>query len=214
MMIRAMRKDDCTNVVDIHLSVFQGFFLSFLGPAFLSLLYRAILSDSSGIAFVADCTGSVAGFVAGSTQPSGMYKRLLRKHLFGFAWASLAGFLRKPAILPRLLRAFSLPDEALPAPKSALLMSLAVDPKQHSRGIGKALVGAFLEESGNRGSDSVYLITDAIKNDDINHFYQSQGFSLHHTYTTPEERQMNQYLIQLKQYTKPEFATTNSFPVQ
>src|SRR5204862_7639511 len=50
--LRPMRKDDVRDVVRIHLDAFPGFFLSFLGPAFLRLLYRGILDDPTGIALV------------------------------------------------------------------------------------------------------------------------------------------------------------------
>jgi len=197
MITRTMKKEDCSSIISIHLRSFQEFFLTFLGPAFLSIYYSAIIADSSGIAIVAEEENNVVGFVAGSTQPSGHYKRLLKNHFIGFFRASLGGFLRKPAILPRLLRAFSMPNQQLPAENCATLMSVAVDPDCQGQGIGKLLVKAFLDEARSRGSQYVNLTTDAVENDSANHFYRYLGFALHRKFTTPEGRNMNEYLIKL-----------------
>ena len=197
MITRNMEIKDCASVVRIHLRSFQGFFLSFLGPAFLSLLYLETITDPNGIALVSEQDKKIAGFVTGTTQPSGFYKRLMKRHLFGFFWASLKGFLRKPAILPLLLRAFGMPAQPLPADNCATLMSIAVDPSMQGQGLGKSLVNAFVEEARSRGSEYINLTTDAAGNDATNLFYQSLGFELFRQYSTPEKRLMTEYLIKL-----------------
>ena len=197
MVIRTMQMGDCNPVVDIHLRSFKGFFLTFLGPSFLNLLYQATLTDASGIVLVADNERRIMGFVSGTTQPAGFYTRLLKHHLFGFLGCSLQGFLKKPGILPRLLRAFSMPGQPLPAENCTTLMSIAVDPECQGQGIGKLLVNNFLEEAKVRGAQHVNLFTDALDNDAVNQFYQSLGFKEVRTYTTPEKRAMKEYLIKL-----------------
>ena len=168
-----------------------------MGSAFLTLLYRAIITDSSGIAIIAEQKNKIIGFVTGTSQLPGFYKRLLKKHLIGFLKASLKGFFRRPSILPHLLRAFSMPGQPLPAENCATLMSIAVDPDYQNRGIGKLLVNAFIKEARSRGSQYVNLFTDALDNDAVNRFYQSLGFKEVRTYTTPEKRAMKEYLIKL-----------------
>jgi ribosomal protein S18 acetylase RimI-like enzyme len=198
LLTRLMKPDDCDAAVSIHIRSFQGFFLTFLGPNFLSLLYRSIVSDSSGVAFVVEEKNKIVGFVVGSTQPSGLYKRLLKKHLVAFFLSSVGAFLRKPAIFPRLIRAFTISGQQLPAENCATLMSIAVDPTCQGKGIGKLLVKAFLSEAQLRGSHYVNLTTDVVNNESANIFYQSLGFELFRNFTTMEGRIMNEYLFKLR----------------
>ncbi len=187
-----------------HLQAFQGFFLTFMGADFLRELYSAIVCDPSGIGSVAELldtdTGQqrgIRGFVVGSAQPAGLYARLLHKRLLWFAWASLSGFVKKPAILPRLLRAIAMPGQKMALPNCATLMSIAVLPETQGQGIGQKLVLAFLAEARGRGLEHVNLTTDRLNNDSANRFYRRLGFSLLRSYTTPEGRQMNEYAIAL-----------------
>ncbi len=76
---RSIKPSDVAAVVRVHLASFQGFFLSVLGSAFLAELYSGILADPSGIAFVSEKDGQIAGFVAGTSQPAGFYMWLLRQ---------------------------------------------------------------------------------------------------------------------------------------
>jgi ribosomal protein S18 acetylase RimI-like enzyme len=195
--IRTADVRDLPTVVFIHQRSFKGFFLTFLGPSFLNTLYKATLLDASGIAIVSESNGRVTGFVTGTTQPAGFYTRLLKKHLLAFAWGSLKGFLKKPGILPRLLRAFSMPKQELPKSNCATLMSIGVDPNLQGQGTGKLLATAFLDVARSKGSEYVNLTTDAVDNEGANHFYRSLGFELESEYTTPEGRVMNEYLIKL-----------------
>jgi ribosomal protein S18 acetylase RimI-like enzyme len=139
----------------------------------------------------------ILGFVAGTDEPSGFYRRLLQQRWWRFGLTAIKPLLRQPAILPRLTRAFSMPKEASLPDKSGMLMSIAVMPNAHGSGVGQALVREFLTEAKRRGLERVNLTTDQENNDRTNRFYQKMGFSCIRSYITPEGRKMNEYLIQL-----------------
>lgn len=192
-----MTQADITAVTEIHLAAFTGFFLSFLGPAFLRELYDGIVSDPSGIAFVCENHNQLVGFVAGSDRPSGLYGRLLRKRAWRFTVASSKAVLRRPSVMTRLVRAMDKSEEAAVPDGMATLMSIAVTPEIQGSGAGKLLVREFLEACRQRGVVAVNLTTDATNNAAVNAFYSRQGFELARTFVTREGRAMNEYIIQL-----------------
>jgi len=189
--------NDVNAVVKVHLSSFQGFFLTFLGHQFLSELYAGIVADSTGIAFVYREEARVLGFVAGTSQPAGFYSRLLHRRWWRFASASLIPILKNPLIIPRLLRAIRKPQDDPNQPDTGTLMSVAVSPEAQGRGLGQALVKAFLEEAAERGLKHVDLTTDKNNNDSVNQFYQRMGFRCSRNFVTSEGREMNEYVIGL-----------------
>ena len=195
--IREMCSTDVSAVVQVHLDSFPGFFLSFLGLAFLRELYAATLADSSGIGFVAEDGKGIGGFVTGTAQPSGFYRRLLWRRWWRFALAAAPLVLKRPSIIPRLLRAFSMPEQVTRREGRGTLMSIAVLPEAQGHGIGHTLVRAFLEEAAQRGLQKVDLTTDRDNNEATIRFYQSLGFVCERTFTTPEGRAMNEYVIKL-----------------
>lgn len=192
-----MTASEFNEVVDVHLRSFPAFFLSQLGPQFLRCLYREVLKDPSGISFVYRDGGTVQGFAVGTSQPRGLYGRLLRKSWHRFALASIVPVLRDPRIVPRLMNAFGKRDEEPPDQSCGLLMSIAVDPRIQANGIGVALVQAFLAECRCRGLSSVHLTTDCFENNRVNRFYQKLGFTIARTITTRQGREMNEYRIAL-----------------
>jgi ribosomal protein S18 acetylase RimI-like enzyme len=192
-----MRLDDVESVIRVHMDAFQGFFLTFLGPAFLREFYTGVSEDSSGIAIVYDDI-YVAGFVVGTTQPSGFYKRLIHNRWWKFGLASLKPAIHKPLIIPRLLRALTLPCNTANGQNTmGTLMSLAVLRDSQGKGIGRQLVSAFLEISRKRQVDTVNLTTDAVDNDCANEFYRKMGFTCARAIATPEGRLMNEYIVRL-----------------
>lgn len=193
--IRRMTIADIPAVVRVHIEAFPNFFLTFLGPGFLRELYRGIVRDPAGIAFVAEGgDGVCGGFVAGTFEPAGFYRRLLKRRLIPFAWHAGWAFLRKPDVAPRLLRAFTRPAKASSsASHRAELMSLAVLPGNRGGGTGARLVDAFVESARDHGAATVFLTTDAMHNDAVNDFYVRLGFTLSRGFTTPEGRVMNEY---------------------
>jgi len=198
LSIRKMRRSDIEAVVSTHLEAFPGFFLSFLGAAFLRELYTSIVLDPTGISFVCSQGTEIKGFVAGTDQPAGLYSRLVRQRWWRFALASIRSTLRKPTIAPRLLRALKMPKEVRASGGVGALMSIGVLPDEQGRGIAHALVQEFLSEARRRGLAEVNLTTDRLNNELVNRFYEQLGFGVIRTFATPEGRQMNEYTICLR----------------
>lgn len=197
-MIRKMSKTDLSRIVTIHLTCFPGFFLSFLGPGFLRLYYEGICSDHAGIGFVfVDKLEIPVGFVAGTTNPSCFYSRLLKRDWLRFSLASVGAICKKPIIIRRIARAFYYPAENPVGENVAGLFSIGVLPELQRTGAGKKLVLAFLEEAQKRCCNKVFLTTDRDSNDDVNSFYKSLGFQIKRQFVSPEGRRMNEYWIDI-----------------
>lgn len=198
MYIRKMYLADIDKVVKIHLSSFSGFFLSFLGPRFLTSLYAYFLSSPGGVGYVAVDNSQVVGFVCGSMKPLGFYRRFFLKKWREIIFSILLSIIRNPSIAPRLLWRLVTPPQASTEPGTATLMSIAVLPEYQNKGIGKALIQEFLNEMKKCGMRHVNLTTDRDNNDAVNSFYQRMGFQLVRSFVTPEGRWMNEYIIELE----------------
>ena len=196
--VRRAHSGDIDPVVAIHVRSFRGFFLTFLGPSFLKLFYSEVFASAEGILLVAESDSRVVGFVAGVTQQSGFYRRLLKRRKWTFARASLGALLKKPSIAGRLFRALRKHNETTESPAAACLMSIAVTPGTEGRGLGATLVRAFCDDLRERSVSDVCLTTDRDGNDAVNAFYARMGFTLVRTFTTPEGRRMNEYFMRLE----------------
>ncbi len=197
LSVRAMGPEDMSEVVAVHLRGFPGSFLTSLGPSFLRLFYFGLASDRDGVAFVASSEGRIVGFVAGTLEQEGFYRRLLHSRKWRFALASGRALLLRPRIAPRLLRALRRPTEARESSASACLMSIAVDPERAGTGIGARLVEAFCKAVKERGRTALCLTTDREGNDRVRAFYEKLGFRVARTFRTPEGRLLDEYAIQL-----------------
>ena len=193
-----MALTDVAPVVQTHLLSFPEFFLSMLGPKFLSLYYSAVCSDQSGIALVSiGQDGAVKGFVAVTANPRGFYTRLLKKQWLKFAAASVMAVLKTPVIIPRMLRSLSFPKENPAGQDVAGLYSIGISPGGQQQGTGCQLMTEFINEARRRGCRQVFLTTDRDGNDRVNRFYQKNGFTLKRQFLTPQGRRMNEYGLDL-----------------
>lgn len=182
-------------VVKIHMSSFQSFFLTSLGPSFLGHLYKGIVESPLGMGFIIVENHIPMGFVCGAINASDFYKELLKRRWFQFALSALPALIRRPATVPRLFRALKKPYESKRGSTKAILMSIGVHPAAQGRKYGKILVSAFLGTMRQCGVDEVSLTTDKDHNDPVNTFYQKMGFTIRRTFVTPEGRRMNEYVI-------------------
>lgn len=199
VMVRRMEPPDVRGVVQAHLGSFRDFFLTFLGAGFLKVLYSFFMEDTSSIAIVATIPGNkIIGFVAGTSEPKGFYSRAIKKSWWRFAFASMPACIKKPIILPRLVRALRKPRESGELPGDCELMSIGVLPIYKGLGIGKMLEERFVEEARKKGSNAIELTTDRDGNESTNRFYLSRGYMLHDSFSTPEGRKMNRYVKHIK----------------
>lgn len=190
-------KNTINEVVEVHMESFEGFFLTFLGRGFLRQLYRGFVEHTNSGLLVAEENGKVIGFLAYSQNMSGFYKYLIKKHLISFAFYALGGFLRKPKIFFRLIRAFTYSREAKREESYIELSSIGVNPKNSNLGIGTRLIGGLRHCAKSTKAEYIKLETDADNNEKANQFYEKNGFKLHHIYETPEHRKMNEYRLLL-----------------
>jgi ribosomal protein S18 acetylase RimI-like enzyme len=199
-MIRPILPEDTAAIVRVHLAAFPNFFLSFLGPRFLTVLYSSLAEDPRGVGFVeVGDSQSIVGFVAGVTSQAGFYRELIRTRLWSFGFACLPAVARNPGTIFRLIRAFRRPADSAESTADAGLMSIAVLPSVENRGTGRRLAERFCRELASRGIGSVCLTTDRLGNDRVNRFYESLGFTVSRTYVTPEGRAMNEFRKTLTQ---------------
>lgn len=195
--LRPAAAADVPRMVEIHLAAFSGFFLSFLGPRFLGLLYGEAVALGE-ICFVASSGGRIVGFVVGARHPGGFFKKLVRRRLIAFGLAAVPAVLRKPGTALRVVRGLLKPMQAAKAAEIATLMSIGVDPTTQGTGAGKALVLAFFEEARARGATVVDLTTDKVDNERTNAFYRALGLVVAREIVTPEGRILNEYEIDLR----------------
>jgi len=181
-IVRNATSADIEGVVSVHLEAFDTFFLTSLGPRFLSRLYAGYLAHPSGILLVTDGpygnASSVAGFVAGTTDPPTFYSWLRRSRGIAMGLAAVPALVRRPrAVGRRLVSAVFYRGDASPTVASAtLLASLGVDPASSGLGLGGMLTDAFVLRSRQLGRERIYLTTDAIGNERVLEFYRRHGF--------------------------------------
>jgi ribosomal protein S18 acetylase RimI-like enzyme len=194
--IRAATLEDLLETSAVHKAAFPGFFLTLLGDRFLRELYRGFLEDSASIWLVASHSSRPIGFVVGTTEPAGFFKRLLMCRWHAFIVAGAAGFFRRPLqVIRRFLAALVYRGEKPQGIDGAtLLSSIGVSPRYAGRGVGVALVEHFCQEAFSRGASHVYLLTDSTNNDGANRFYVKCGFSLESSFARDGGRKMNRYI--------------------
>lgn len=197
-----LRAADIPRLAAIHREAFSGFFLAQLGEGFLREFYRGFLADPSAIAVVARRAGSGGGqpigIAVGTVEPAGFYGRLLRRRWHGFARAAAGTAVRRPATIPRLLRAVAYRGDAPERlPDAALFASMCVDPAAGGGGIGARLSQAWSLRAQALGARRAYLTTDRDDNEAVNRHHQRHGWRIESTYTTPEGRRMNRYVKDL-----------------
>jgi len=186
-------------MINLHLNAFPDFFLTSLGYRFLMLLYRGYMQHPQGICLVSEEGGRLNGFVAGTMEPAGFFRTLLRRQAFQFAFAAAPGLLKNPVhtIKKCLAALFYRGEQPQGIPDAALLSSLAVSPAAQGQGFGRDLVLAFAEEVRRRHGKAIYLITDEENNVGVNRFYERCGFVLFDTFEKTGKRAMNRWVMYL-----------------
>lgn len=180
-------------VADIHIVTFQGFFLTFMGKGFLKQLYMSFCKHPGSGLLIAVEDENVIGFLAYSSDYSGLFKYMIKTRLIPFAWYSLGAFFRKPKVFTRLVRAFLKPGETKRTENYVELSSIGVKPSCKGKGVGTKLIDALKQKVDFGKYKYITLETDAINNDATIRFYEKNGFIQERRFITNEGRQMLEY---------------------
>jgi ribosomal protein S18 acetylase RimI-like enzyme len=174
-IVRVGRGSDAPVAASLHAGQIAGGFLSFLGVGFLTRLYRRISLSPDSFLLVAEAEGRVVGFVAGSGDVGGLYRSFLW-HDGAAAALSVAG---------RLLRRWRLALETLRhgsadgggKGEGVELLAIAVEPGHQGAGVGRALVGSFLDRV-EQGPDRAAYVVVASDNANAVGLYLRAGFAV------------------------------------
>jgi len=195
-VIRKARIADLPAIVSIHREAFDNFFLTRLGRAFLHRYYQLVLSYSQGIFLVSEGRSGLEGFASGFLHPEKFYVLMSHNKWF-FALPILSAVVRHPSLVAQIVRSVQRVEKEAShqAARSCELSSIAVMPQMGGRGVGRALVNAFLKQAWLLGAQHVHLDTEAGENEPANTFYRKAGFQHSRRFQKYEGRWMNEYVI-------------------
>lgn len=194
--IREVKSDEkkiIDEIVTIHLNTFTGFFLTFMGRSFLKQMYQSYCEHEESGLLVAEKGGKSIGFLAYSSNFSGLYKFMIKTRLIKFGWYSIGAFFRRPSAFMHIIKAFLKPSEVKRKEKYVELSSIGVDPNAKSNGIGSKLVEELKKLVDFEEYAYITLETDAVNNEGAIHFYEKNGFIRERMFVTDEGRKMYEY---------------------
>lgn len=194
--IREVKYDEkklINDIVTIHLNTFTGFFLTFMGRGFLNQMYTSYCDYEEAGLLVAEEDGKAIGFLAYSSNFSGLYKFMIKTRLIRFGWYSIGAFFRRPSAFMHIISAFLKPGEAKREEKYVELSSIGVDSNIKSKGIGSLLIDSLKRKVDFTKFAYINLETDAVDNEGAIHFYEKNGFVRERMFETDEGRKMYEY---------------------
>ena len=194
--IREVKSDEkkiIDEIVTIHLNTFTGFFLTFMGRGFLRQMYQSYCDHEESGLLVAEGDGKTVGFLAYSSDFSGLYKFMIKTRLVQFGWYRMGAFFRRPSAFLHIIKAFLKPSEVKRKEKYVELSSIGVDPNVKSKGVGSKLIEKLKKLVDFEEYAYITLETDAVNNEGAIHFYEKNGFIRERMFVTDEGRKMYEY---------------------
>lgn len=157
--VRLGRPADAPAAAQLHVDRITDGFLSFLGPGFLTRLYRRITRSPGSFLLVAEVGGTVVGFIAGSADVGGLYRTFLVRDGVPAALAAAARIVRgRRRVLETLHHGRG---GGAGTGRGTELLAVAVDPGWSGRGVGAAVLAAFLHQVGTSGATEAYVVVGA-----------------------------------------------------
>lgn len=151
-MVSPASAEDVPQIAKLHEEGLRDAFLSSLGSRFLTRLYGAMVSSSSGVVLTAHDGGNVIGFAASTEAPAAFWKEFLRKEAVRTG-ILIAGRLVRPGVARGVLDVVRhLKEDGASGPE---LLSIVVGPPSRRTGLGSRLVMKMAEELRQRGHEEL-----------------------------------------------------------
>jgi len=193
ILVRTAAQTDVPEIVTVHERAFPDFFLTTLGRAFLTSMYRGFIEQPGGTLLVGERTGSgIVGLLAGTRAPDEFFRSLRRRRGMVMGLSAIPGLIRHPVrVGERLWAAVRYRGDApVSLPGYWLLSSLGIDPGHAGSGVGGALTTDFCERARRESAPGVYLLTDQDDNEAALRFYTKRGFVQHAAQRRPNGRRL------------------------
>lgn len=191
MIIRKATITDIDSIVKIHIDAFQGFFLTSLGPKFLSFYYSCFVRSNETITVVAEENGVVYGFAASTKMCKSFNSRLIKNNLLPFCLLSLKLLFNNPTALLRLIRNLTKKGKGLDDEEDyAELYSIGVCEDAQGQGVGKEMLLSSEEHMKEEGVSRLSLTTDYYHNEQAIAFYHSMGYKIMYEFIAYPNRKM------------------------
>jgi len=191
-MCRSAEEKDLSQVADVHVAAFPGFFLTMLGHSFLRVMYRAFLVSPGSVFVVDESDGRVRGFAVGVLKAAGKDRKLAVRFFPQFAVAVLPGILRNPIKVIRRIIGQLLSEGGQPEMPDGcvVLRSIGVLPEMKGAGVANRLLAEFENFAREKGAKAVALTTDAENNERAIGFYVKHGYQVQQEFKQDDSRKM------------------------
>lgn len=194
---KLISQSDIKEVIRVHNSAFEGFFLTELGSDFLLQYYKSLASSSDGVLIGAYQNSRLIGFCAACTKSAGFNSKLIKDNIIAFCIIGIKLLLTRPGSLYRLFKNLSKTGDTDDDGKYAELMSIAVDKGVQNSGAGKLLVTALESYLKAKNIDMLSLTTDKHNNFNTLQFYKKRGFEEMYEFITYPNREMYRLIKKL-----------------
>lgn len=197
--IKTISKTQIPEVVKIHKTSFDGFFLTCLGDDFLILYYETVLNNTNGIILGAYLSDELAGFCCASKISRGFNKTLIVDNLIQYSIIALKLIFTKPLALFRLYKNLTKKNPNLTDNgEYAELLSIAVNTDYQGAGIGKKIIEKLELELLKYNCSELSLTTDFYNNERTIKFYNGLGYEVLYEFIAWPERKMLRMIKKIK----------------
>ena len=106
--LRKVHKTEYQLITNLHIKVFENYFLTSLGSRFLNTYYKAVLSNDGALCICAlDETNTLCGFSVGCLNSKGFHSNIVRENLISFMKCGVELLFTNPKSIIRLIKNFS-----------------------------------------------------------------------------------------------------------
>ncbi|MCI0498738.1 MAG: GNAT family N-acetyltransferase [Planctomycetales bacterium] len=159
----------------LHIEGINQGFISSLGIDFVTALYRAIAQDPQSFGYVAVKEGKVVGFATFTANLKGLYKSIMKKNGFQFAFLLFRKLVSwriiqkvfETLFYPSRIKKYQFPE--------AEFLSMSVSPEARGHGLATRFVEMGFNECQKRGIQELKILA-AVTIGPINKMYEKFGF--------------------------------------
>jgi ribosomal protein S18 acetylase RimI-like enzyme len=172
-LIRPAVSADAPFCAMLHRRGIDTGFLSSLGDGFLTVLYRAMISEQAAVVLIAEDESGPIGFVTGMADTGDFYKRFLKRYAFE-AGLRASPRLVRPSAIRKVIETLRYGGGDHSGVEAELL-SMAVVDERRGLGVAQRMQSQLLERMAGMGIPAVKVVVGS-NNEKAIASYRRAGF--------------------------------------